>query len=89
MQMPEFLKNFRLPEMAEMREYLQNMSPNTVMGMGAFAALSTFWYATRPKALEPPCDLWQQSVEVEVSVPRREEPCHPSLSVATHSLASV
>ncbi|XP_062380415.1 long-chain-fatty-acid--CoA ligase 1-like [Sardina pilchardus] len=65
MQMPEFIKQFRLPEVNELRDYLQTLSPNTIVGMGAFAALSTFWYATRPKALEPPCDLWQQSVEIE------------------------
>lgn len=65
MQMPEFLKQFRLPELNEVRDYLNNLSPNTLMGMGAFAALSTFWYASRPRALEPPCDLWQQSVEIE------------------------
>ncbi|KAG5263906.1 hypothetical protein AALO_G00269950 [Alosa alosa] len=65
MQMPEFMKQFRLPEMNELRDYLHTLSPNTIVGMSAFAALSTFWYATRPKALEPPCDLWQQSVEIE------------------------
>lgn len=65
MQIPEFVKEWRLPEVTEVRDYLSNLSPNAMMGMGAFAALSTFWYATRPKALPPPCDLWQQSVEVE------------------------
>ncbi|KAF4118913.1 hypothetical protein G5714_000964 [Onychostoma macrolepis] len=35
------------------------------MGMGAFAAITTYWLATRPKALKPPCDLAMQSVEVQ------------------------
>uniref|UniRef100_A0A669EIF3 Long-chain-fatty-acid--CoA ligase n=1 Tax=Oreochromis niloticus TaxID=8128 RepID=A0A669EIF3_ORENI len=32
--------------------------------MGAFAAITTYWFATRPKALKPPCDLGLQSVEL-------------------------
>ncbi|CAB1328263.1 unnamed protein product [Coregonus sp. 'balchen'] len=35
---------------------------NMLMGVGALAALTTYWYATRPKALKPPCDLNMQSV---------------------------
>ncbi|TSQ35263.1 Long-chain-fatty-acid--CoA ligase 1 [Bagarius yarrelli] len=35
--------------------------------MGAAAALTTFWYTTRPKAIKPPCDLRAQSVEVPVA----------------------
>ncbi|XP_063045823.1 long-chain-fatty-acid--CoA ligase 1-like isoform X2 [Engraulis encrasicolus] len=65
MELPEFLRRARLPDMAEVRDYLNSLSSNTLMGMGAFTALSMLWYARRPRALDPPCDLWQQSVEIE------------------------
>ncbi|KAK3526330.1 hypothetical protein QTP70_024282 [Hemibagrus guttatus] len=64
MQAQELLKQLRVPELAEVRDYLRSLSTGTLVGMGAFAALTTFWYTTRPKALKPPCDLRMQSVEV-------------------------
>ncbi|KAG7324463.1 hypothetical protein KOW79_012479 [Hemibagrus wyckioides] len=64
MQAHELLKQLRVPELAEVRDYLRSLSTGTLVGMGAFAALTTFWYTTRPKALKPPCDLRMQSVEV-------------------------
>uniref|UniRef100_A0A8C1Q8X9 Long-chain-fatty-acid--CoA ligase n=1 Tax=Cyprinus carpio TaxID=7962 RepID=A0A8C1Q8X9_CYPCA len=41
-----------------------NLSTNTLLGMGAFTAVTAYWFATRPKALKPPCDLRMQSVEL-------------------------
>ncbi|KAM9495090.1 long-chain-fatty-acid--CoA ligase 1b isoform 1-T3 [Clarias gariepinus] len=64
MQAQELLKQLRVPELAEMRDYLRSLSTGTLVGMGAFAALTTYWYTTRPKALKPLCDLRMQSVEV-------------------------
>ncbi|KAM4836659.1 long-chain-fatty-acid--CoA ligase 1 isoform 1-T1 [Thomomys bottae] len=64
MQAHELLQYFRLPELVDIRQYMRTLPTNTLMGFGAFAALTTFWYATRPKALKPPCDLSMQSVEV-------------------------
>ncbi|XP_013368470.1 PREDICTED: long-chain-fatty-acid--CoA ligase 1 isoform X1 [Chinchilla lanigera] len=64
MQAHELLQYFRLPELVDLRQYMRTLPTNTLMGFGAFAALTTFWYATRPKALKPPCDLSMQSVEV-------------------------
>ncbi|XP_004639836.1 long-chain-fatty-acid--CoA ligase 1 isoform X2 [Octodon degus] len=64
MQAHELLQYFRLPELVDIRQYVRTLPTNTLMGFGAFAALTTFWYATRPKALKPPCDLSMQSVEV-------------------------
>lgn len=58
-----------MPELIDIRQYVRTLPTNTLMGFGAFAALTTFWYATRPKALKPPCDLSMQSVEVSVSAP--------------------
>ncbi|XP_053498435.1 long-chain-fatty-acid--CoA ligase 1b [Ictalurus furcatus] len=64
MQAQELLKQLRVPELAEVREYLRSLSTGTLVSMGAVAALTTYWYATRPKALKPPCDLHMQSIEV-------------------------
>ncbi|XP_056658937.1 long-chain-fatty-acid--CoA ligase 1 isoform X4 [Monodelphis domestica] len=67
MQAHELFRYFRMPELGDFRQYVRTLPTNTLMGFGAFAALTTFWYATRPKALKPPCDLSMQSVEVEGS----------------------
>ncbi|XP_026872884.2 long-chain-fatty-acid--CoA ligase 1b isoform X2 [Electrophorus electricus] len=64
MQAQELLKQLRLPELADVRQYFRSLSASTLMGMGAFAAFTTYLYATRPKALKPPCDLSMQSVEI-------------------------
>ncbi|XP_046946615.1 long-chain-fatty-acid--CoA ligase 1 isoform X1 [Lynx rufus] len=64
MQAHELFRYFRMPELVDLRQYVRTLPTNTLMGFGAFAALTTFWYATRPKALKPPCDLSLQSVEV-------------------------
>uniref|UniRef100_A0A8I3WU66 Long-chain-fatty-acid--CoA ligase n=1 Tax=Callithrix jacchus TaxID=9483 RepID=A0A8I3WU66_CALJA len=64
MQAHELFRYFRMPELVDFRQYVRTLPTNTLMGFGAFAALTTFWYATRPRALKPPCDLSMQSVEV-------------------------
>ncbi|KAL0973937.1 hypothetical protein UPYG_G00213180 [Umbra pygmaea] len=64
MQVHELLKWLHLPEMDEVRQYLRSLSTQTLVGVGAFAALTTYWYTTRPKALKPPCNLKMQSIEV-------------------------
>ncbi|NXG57046.1 ACSL1 ligase, partial [Hemiprocne comata] len=65
MQAHELFRYLRIPELGDVRQYVRTLPTNTLMGFGAFAALTTYWYATRPKALKPPCDLAMQSVEVE------------------------
>ncbi|KAM9143628.1 long-chain-fatty-acid--CoA ligase 1 isoform 2-T2 [Pangshura tecta] len=65
MQAHELFRHLRMPELDDFRQYMRTLPTNTLMGFGAFAALTTYWYATRPKALKPPCDLAMQSVEVE------------------------
>uniref|UniRef100_A0A3P8XFS1 Arachidonate--CoA ligase n=1 Tax=Esox lucius TaxID=8010 RepID=A0A3P8XFS1_ESOLU len=62
MQTQEFLRQLRIPELEDLRQYIRSLPANALMGMGAIAALTTYWYATRPKALKPPCDLNMQSV---------------------------
>uniref|UniRef100_A0A8C9SX19 Long-chain-fatty-acid--CoA ligase n=1 Tax=Scleropages formosus TaxID=113540 RepID=A0A8C9SX19_SCLFO len=65
MQAQELLRHFRIPELEDLRQYVRSLPTNTLMGMGAFAAITTYWLATRPRAIKPPCDLGMQSVEVE------------------------
>ncbi|XP_063776799.1 long-chain-fatty-acid--CoA ligase 1 isoform X1 [Pseudophryne corroboree] len=65
MQAHEIFRSLRIPELGDVRQYVRTLPTNTLMGFGAFAALTTYWYATRPKALKPPCDLAMQSVEVK------------------------
>ncbi|NWR87842.1 ACSL1 ligase, partial [Furnarius figulus] len=65
MQAHELFRYLRMPELGDVRQYVRTLPTNTLMGFGAFAALTTYWYATRPKALKPPCDLSMQSVEIE------------------------
>lgn len=68
MQVQDLIWQFRVPELADFRQYVCSLPANTLMGMGAFAAITTYWYATRPRALKPPCDLTMQSVEMEVQI---------------------
>uniref|UniRef100_A0A673ZJZ4 Arachidonate--CoA ligase n=1 Tax=Salmo trutta TaxID=8032 RepID=A0A673ZJZ4_SALTR len=63
MQAQELLRQLRIPELEDVRQYMHSLPTNMLMGVGALAALTTYWYATRPKALKPPCDLNMQSVE--------------------------
>ncbi|XP_007517718.2 long-chain-fatty-acid--CoA ligase 1 isoform X1 [Erinaceus europaeus] len=64
MEAHELFRYFRMPDMVDFRQYIRTLPTHTLMGFGAFAALTAFWYATRPKALKPPCDLSKQSIEV-------------------------
>ncbi|XP_022068492.1 long-chain-fatty-acid--CoA ligase 1-like [Acanthochromis polyacanthus] len=60
----EFLQKLRLPDMENVSEYVKSMSTPVLVSMGAVAAATTYYLATRPKALPPVCDLHMQSVEV-------------------------
>uniref|UniRef100_A0A8C5FTN7 Arachidonate--CoA ligase n=1 Tax=Gadus morhua TaxID=8049 RepID=A0A8C5FTN7_GADMO len=56
----------RLPDMDDMGKFLQSLSVPTLVSMGAVAAMTTYYLATRPKALPSPCDLRTQSREIQV-----------------------
>uniref|UniRef100_A0AAQ5X0L4 Arachidonate--CoA ligase n=1 Tax=Amphiprion ocellaris TaxID=80972 RepID=A0AAQ5X0L4_AMPOC len=60
----EFLQKLRLPDMDNVSEYVRSISTPMLVSMGAVAAATTYYLATRPKALPPVCDLHMQSVEV-------------------------
>lgn len=73
MQAQDLLRQLRMPEISDVRQYVRGLPTNTLMGMGALAAVTTYWYATRPKALKPPCDLTMQSIEMAVRSQDKEE----------------
>lgn len=54
--------------MDDVSRYIRNVSTPMLVSMGAVAAATTYYLATRPKALPPVCDLRMQSVEVSVSL---------------------
>ncbi|KAM9818701.1 long-chain-fatty-acid--CoA ligase 1a isoform 2-T5 [Syngnathus typhle] len=65
MQAQEVLRQLRLPELDDLRQYIRGLPTNTLLGMGAVATLTTYWLCTRPRALLPPCDLTMQSVNMQ------------------------
>nr|XP_061793516.1 long-chain-fatty-acid--CoA ligase 1-like isoform X2 [Nerophis lumbriciformis] len=60
----EFLQKLVLPDMDYISQYIRGLSTSTLISMGAITAATTFYMATRPKALPPICDLNMQSVEI-------------------------
>uniref|UniRef100_A0A671VZ90 Long-chain-fatty-acid--CoA ligase n=1 Tax=Sparus aurata TaxID=8175 RepID=A0A671VZ90_SPAAU len=60
----EFIQKLRLPDMEDVSHYIRGISTPMLVSMGAVAAATTYYMATRPKALLPACDLRMQSVEV-------------------------
>uniref|UniRef100_A0A8C2YHM9 Long-chain-fatty-acid--CoA ligase n=1 Tax=Coturnix japonica TaxID=93934 RepID=A0A8C2YHM9_COTJA len=43
--------------------FFRNLPATALVGIGAFAAVVAYWFASRPKAVKPPCDLRMQSEE--------------------------
>ncbi|KAM9357149.1 long-chain-fatty-acid--CoA ligase 1-like [Symphorus nematophorus] len=60
----EFLQKLRLPDLDDVSQYIRSVSTPMLVSMGAVAAATTYYLATRPKALPPVCDLRMQSVEI-------------------------
>ncbi|XP_041838935.1 long-chain-fatty-acid--CoA ligase 1a isoform X2 [Melanotaenia boesemani] len=84
MQAQEVLRQLRIPEMDDVRQYVRGFPTNALMGMGAFAAITTYWFATRPRALKPPCDLGLQSVEIPGGEHARGSVMNENHEVMTH-----
>uniref|UniRef100_A0A8B9CF31 Arachidonate--CoA ligase n=1 Tax=Anser brachyrhynchus TaxID=132585 RepID=A0A8B9CF31_9AVES len=70
MQAQEILRSLRLPEFDDLSQFFRNLPTTALVGIGAFAAVVAYWFASRPKAVKPPCDLRMQSEEVEVRLGR-------------------
>lgn len=66
MQAQEILRSLRLPEFDDLSQFFRNLPATALVGLGAFAAVVAYWFASRPRAVKPPCDLRMQSEEVEV-----------------------
>ncbi|XP_042275618.1 long-chain-fatty-acid--CoA ligase 1-like [Thunnus maccoyii] len=60
----EFLQKLGLPDLDNVSQYVRGLSTTTLVSMGAVAAATTYYLATRPRALPPVCNLHMQSVEV-------------------------
>ncbi|KAK5897489.1 hypothetical protein CesoFtcFv8_010548 [Champsocephalus esox] len=60
----EFLRKLKMPDLDDVSQYIQSVSTPVLVSVGAVAAATTYYLATRPKALPPVCDLRMQSVEV-------------------------
>ncbi|XP_061573006.1 long-chain-fatty-acid--CoA ligase 1a isoform X1 [Cololabis saira] len=84
MQAQDILRQLRMPELDDFRQYVRSLPTNALMGMGAFAAITTYWFATRPKALKAPCDLRQQSVEIPGGERARRSALNDSHANLTH-----
>ncbi|KAJ8408767.1 hypothetical protein AAFF_G00245850 [Aldrovandia affinis] len=74
MQAQELLRGLRLPELDEFSQFFRSLPTSTLVGVGALTAVLAYWLATRPRAITPPCNLRQQSQEVE-----HEEGAHRSM----------
>ncbi|TKS72769.1 Long-chain-fatty-acid--CoA ligase 1 [Collichthys lucidus] len=61
---PELLQKLGLPDLEDVSQYIKNISTPMLVSMGAVAAATTYYLATRPKALPQVCDLSMQSVEI-------------------------
>ncbi|KAF3687720.1 Long-chain-fatty-acid--CoA ligase 1 [Channa argus] len=89
MQAQEVLRHLRIPELDDVRQYMRGLPTNALMGMGAFAAITTYWFATRPKALKPPCELGLQSVEIPGGERARRSVLNDSDEHMTHYYSDV
>uniref|UniRef100_A0A8C3IPW9 Long-chain-fatty-acid--CoA ligase n=1 Tax=Chrysemys picta bellii TaxID=8478 RepID=A0A8C3IPW9_CHRPI len=84
MQAQEILRSLRLPEFDDFSQFFHSLPATTLVGIGAFAAVIAYWFASRPKALKPPCDLLMQSEEVEGWEGARRSVIGDSTELLTH-----
>ncbi|XP_062868020.1 long-chain-fatty-acid--CoA ligase 6 [Trichomycterus rosablanca] len=84
MQMQELLLGLQLPELDRLTQLLHSVPASALVGLGALTAIFTYWLATRPRAIKPPCDLQHQSEEVEGGGHRSMIPDSPKLLTHYH-----
>ncbi|XP_063469066.1 long-chain-fatty-acid--CoA ligase 6 isoform X9 [Symphalangus syndactylus] len=84
MQTQEILRILRLPELGDLGQFFHSLSATTLVSMGALAAILAYWFAHRPKALQPPCNLLMQSEEVEDSGGARRSVIGSGPQLLTH-----
>uniref|UniRef100_A0A7N6F5X4 Long-chain-fatty-acid--CoA ligase n=1 Tax=Anabas testudineus TaxID=64144 RepID=A0A7N6F5X4_ANATE len=64
MQAQEMISGLRIPEMDDISQFFLSLPTSTLVGIGALTAVLTYWLATRPRPIKPPCSLQHQSEEV-------------------------
>uniref|UniRef100_A0A452INI5 Long-chain-fatty-acid--CoA ligase n=1 Tax=Gopherus agassizii TaxID=38772 RepID=A0A452INI5_9SAUR len=84
MQAQEILRSLRLPEFDNVSQFFHSLPATTLVGIGAFAAVIAYWFASRPKVLKPPCDLLMQSEEAEGWEGARRSVIGDSTELLTH-----
>ncbi|XP_074694256.1 long-chain-fatty-acid--CoA ligase 6 isoform X2 [Strix aluco] len=84
MQAQEILRSLRLPEFDDLSQFFRNLPATALVGIGAFAAVVAYWFASRPRAVKPPCDLRMQSEEVEGLAGARRSVIGDSQQLLTH-----
>uniref|UniRef100_A0A6I8SPM5 Long-chain-fatty-acid--CoA ligase n=1 Tax=Xenopus tropicalis TaxID=8364 RepID=A0A6I8SPM5_XENTR len=84
MQAGEILRSLRLAEYDDFGQFFRSVPATTLVGLGAFAAVIAYWFASRPKAVKPPCDLLEQSVELEGSDGARRSVLGEGPKLLTH-----
>uniref|UniRef100_A0A803VQY5 Arachidonate--CoA ligase n=1 Tax=Ficedula albicollis TaxID=59894 RepID=A0A803VQY5_FICAL len=84
MQAQEILRSLRLPEFDDLSQFFRNLPATALVGIGAFAAVVAYWFASRPRAVKPPCDLCMQSEEVEGLAGARRSVIGDSPQLLTH-----
>ncbi|KAK2849535.1 hypothetical protein Q5P01_009369 [Channa striata] len=60
----ELFQRLRMPDLDGVSWYIRNVPTPMLVSVGAVAAATTYYLATRPKAIPPICDLRMQSVEI-------------------------
>uniref|UniRef100_A0A8D3CK26 Long-chain-fatty-acid--CoA ligase n=1 Tax=Scophthalmus maximus TaxID=52904 RepID=A0A8D3CK26_SCOMX len=61
---PDTFQRLRLPDMDDVGQYIRSVPTPVFVGVGAVAAATAYYLATRPATLPSVCDLHMQSVEV-------------------------
>ncbi|XP_062442956.1 long-chain-fatty-acid--CoA ligase 6 [Rhea pennata] len=84
MQVQDVLRGLRLPELDDLGQLFRSLPATALVGLGAFAAVVAYWFASRPKAVKPPCDLSRQSAEVEGLDGARRSVIGDSTQLLTH-----
>ncbi|XP_047210343.1 long-chain-fatty-acid--CoA ligase 1-like isoform X2 [Girardinichthys multiradiatus] len=59
----DFQEEIKFLDLEDVSQYIRNISTPMLVSIGAVAAATTYYLATRPKALPPVCDLHMQSIE--------------------------
>lgn len=83
-QAQEMMSGLRIPEMDEFGHFFHSLPTSTLLGIGALTAVLAYWFATRPQAIQPPCNLQHQSEEVPVGQMIRYQHTRDLKGVQTH-----